>query len=145
MAIFFFFQAEDGIRDVAVTGVQTCALPIFAVVPVSRTPSASCAANPANANPALRPHSAQNGHTAWEIAILIQATKEGISRARLGTSIALGGEEGERLGGGVFVSSARPRSSLQTRCLLERQNPLSHRAQPSRLRLVAYLSGAKDG
>src|SRR2546429_5383156 len=27
-AINFFFQAEDGIRDVAVTGVQTCALPI---------------------------------------------------------------------------------------------------------------------
>src|SRR2546429_1799458 len=25
---FFFFQAEDGIRDVAVTGAQTCALPI---------------------------------------------------------------------------------------------------------------------
>src|SRR2546422_5329861 len=28
MCCFFFFQAEDGIRDVAVTGVQTCALPI---------------------------------------------------------------------------------------------------------------------
>src|SRR5256884_2867283 len=28
---FFFFQAEDGIRDVAVTGVQTCALPISAL------------------------------------------------------------------------------------------------------------------
>src|SRR5690554_6918144 len=27
--IFFFFQAEDGIRDADVTGVQTCALPIF--------------------------------------------------------------------------------------------------------------------
>src|SRR5687768_18615744 len=26
--MIFFFQAEDGIRDVAVTGVQTCALPI---------------------------------------------------------------------------------------------------------------------
>src|SRR5438552_11159398 len=26
---FFFFQAEDGIRDDLVTGVQTCALPIF--------------------------------------------------------------------------------------------------------------------
>src|SRR2546429_7161312 len=26
--LVFFFQAEDGIRDVAVTGVQTCALPI---------------------------------------------------------------------------------------------------------------------
>ena len=27
--LFFFLQAEDGIRDVAVTGVQTCALPIL--------------------------------------------------------------------------------------------------------------------
>src|SRR4051794_41314878 len=27
--VFFFFQAEDGIRDGRVTGVQTCALPIF--------------------------------------------------------------------------------------------------------------------
>src|SRR2546422_3759844 len=31
---FFFFQAEDGIRDVAVTGVQTCALPICVIFPV---------------------------------------------------------------------------------------------------------------
>src|SRR2546430_13627074 len=29
-SLFFFFQAEDGIRDLTVTGVQTCALPIFA-------------------------------------------------------------------------------------------------------------------
>src|SRR3989440_7272543 len=29
MFSFFFFQAEDGIRDLIVTGVQTCALPIF--------------------------------------------------------------------------------------------------------------------
>src|SRR3989440_1520113 len=28
MSYFFFFQAEDGIRDLIVTGVQTCALPI---------------------------------------------------------------------------------------------------------------------
>src|SRR5258708_14019359 len=28
---FFFFQAEDGIRDDLVTGVQTCALPIYPV------------------------------------------------------------------------------------------------------------------
>src|SRR5687768_6515443 len=34
----FFFQAEDGIRDVAVTGVQTCALPILAS---TATPPAS--------------------------------------------------------------------------------------------------------
>src|SRR5438105_15350709 len=30
---FFFFQAEDGIRDPLVTGVQTCALPIFENAP----------------------------------------------------------------------------------------------------------------
>src|SRR5206468_9969967 len=28
IGVFFFFQAEDGIRDLIVTGVQTCALPI---------------------------------------------------------------------------------------------------------------------
>src|SRR5256885_15989208 len=31
---FFFFQAEDGIRDYKVTGVQTCALPIANCAPV---------------------------------------------------------------------------------------------------------------
>src|SRR2546422_10486149 len=41
--VFFFFQAEDGIRDVAVTGVQTCALPISPAQrgPVTLTPSIS--------------------------------------------------------------------------------------------------------
>src|SRR5437763_11601054 len=34
---FFFFQAEDGIRDTSVTGVQTCALPIS-----GGTPTRSC-------------------------------------------------------------------------------------------------------
>ena len=29
VVFFFFFQAEDGIRDWSVTGVQTCALPIY--------------------------------------------------------------------------------------------------------------------
>src|SRR3712207_7923887 len=31
MYSFFFFQAEDGIRDIGVTGVQTCALPIYRI------------------------------------------------------------------------------------------------------------------
>src|SRR5207244_10015579 len=39
--LFFFFQAEDGIRVDLVTGVQTCALPI------SRSSSAACAATAA--------------------------------------------------------------------------------------------------
>src|SRR2546430_6820834 len=34
----FFFQAEDGIRDLTVTGVQTCALPIFRPPPGNARP-----------------------------------------------------------------------------------------------------------
>src|SRR5256885_8349407 len=37
--LFFFFQAEDGIRDYKVTGVQTCALPICAASINERPPS----------------------------------------------------------------------------------------------------------
>src|SRR5947209_17334949 len=33
-SFFFFFQAEDGIRDIGVTGVQTCALPIYHLFPL---------------------------------------------------------------------------------------------------------------
>src|SRR5260221_7688548 len=39
-ALFFFFQAEDGIRDHCVTGVQTCALPISGAI--SCTTNLSC-------------------------------------------------------------------------------------------------------
>src|SRR5256885_11092166 len=35
-SVFFFFQAEDGIRDYKVTGVQTCALPIYLAIAVNR-------------------------------------------------------------------------------------------------------------
>src|SRR3989442_9753554 len=37
LLFFFFFQAEDGIRDADVTGVQTCALPIFPFTRRSRS------------------------------------------------------------------------------------------------------------
>src|SRR5207247_8291885 len=37
MCFFFFFQAEDGIRDPLVTGVQTCALPISRQLCTERT------------------------------------------------------------------------------------------------------------
>src|SRR2546430_13546483 len=36
VTVCFFFQAEDGIRDLTVTGVQTCALPIYASFAPSR-------------------------------------------------------------------------------------------------------------
>src|SRR2546430_7518667 len=37
---FFFFQAEDGIRDLTVTGVQTCALPIYPHLGAVQDPAA---------------------------------------------------------------------------------------------------------
>src|SRR5438105_12413544 len=41
MSLRFFFQAEDGIRDPLVTGVQTCALPIYPRFCISRAGRAS--------------------------------------------------------------------------------------------------------
>src|SRR5688500_19960925 len=38
--LYFIFQAEDGIRDYKVTGVQTCALPISVSISKNSTPSA---------------------------------------------------------------------------------------------------------
>src|SRR2546425_9322971 len=40
MQVLFFFQAEDGIRDKLVTGVQTCALPILALAGCADRPTA---------------------------------------------------------------------------------------------------------
>src|SRR6266704_4013480 len=40
MVLFFFFQAEDGIRDRNVTGVQTCALPIYGAEGANHQPGA---------------------------------------------------------------------------------------------------------
>src|SRR5258708_30064356 len=44
MVMLFFFQAEDGIRDDLVTGVQTCALPILEVAPTAVGPLAGAEA-----------------------------------------------------------------------------------------------------
>src|SRR5438445_4610594 len=51
----FFFQAEDGIRAIGVTGVQTCALPISAACPTRKVKSSStpalCMAPPTGRDP----------------------------------------------------------------------------------------------
>src|SRR2546425_2055718 len=43
LCFFFFFQAEDGIRDKLVTGVQTCALPIYSHAARNRLRARVCA------------------------------------------------------------------------------------------------------
>src|SRR5438093_8893399 len=57
--VFFFFQAEDGIRDWSVTGVQTCALPIWSPRPARvgrpggpRRPPGALGREPARCRPA---------------------------------------------------------------------------------------------
>src|SRR5207244_5931067 len=54
ISFFFFFQAEDGIRDDLVTGVQTCALPISPSLP-HPLPRAARAATRLVAGPRSRP------------------------------------------------------------------------------------------
>src|SRR2546430_7432400 len=62
---FFFFQAEDGIRDLTVTGVQTCALPI------SRKDPASAMGSEA----ALEPASAMASESALESGLASAAAR----------------------------------------------------------------------
>src|SRR5215467_7335382 len=54
LIFFFFFQAEDGIRDYKVTGVQTCALPISSPGGSWSSPSGGTRAGPARFGPARR-------------------------------------------------------------------------------------------
>src|SRR2546430_4314168 len=53
MSVFFFFQAEDGIRDLTVTGVQTCALPISP--PSAPPPRNSLSRKKSNKQPQMYP------------------------------------------------------------------------------------------
>src|SRR2546430_11265763 len=52
VVFIFFFQAEDGIRDLTVTGVQTCALPISSISSSPRLPP--CATTGLNPSPRSR-------------------------------------------------------------------------------------------
>src|SRR5205807_2990636 len=59
--VFFFFQAEDGIRDYKVTGVQTCALPICWTPPARSSGAAWDSKKPPSALPWKRPESNSAG------------------------------------------------------------------------------------
>src|SRR5260370_41954031 len=79
MYLNFFFQAEDGIRDSSVTGVQTCALPISQNVPQQTAPppqvravlvpEPSLAAQPVPADAQLPDRVFASGHTSAVTAV----------------------------------------------------------------------------
>src|SRR3712207_6905025 len=74
---FFFFQAEDGIRDIGVTGVQTCALPICAVAgPLEEGPLAR----------AVVPHHGQAAGADVESVLLLERDPAPAGRERRGRS-----------------------------------------------------------
>src|SRR5258708_9061712 len=73
---FFFFQAEDGIRDDLVTGVQTCALPIFALVKEH--------AKKLGVEALMADHWAEGGKGAADVArAVVKAAESGKSKLKL--------------------------------------------------------------
>src|SRR5260221_9029710 len=78
---FFFFQAEDGIRDHCVTGVQTCALPIF------RGPESS-GATPLGSGPRRSPSRMSAEHAGLGLFLVVGACLSSCGRADQGRSEA---------------------------------------------------------
>src|SRR2546430_16996734 len=89
---FFFFQAEDGIRDLTVTGVQTCALPTCTPFFLSMSPNAVMEPRP------------QSVFTARKSAFLTPSFSTYCSRPR--ASISLGGLMRKTHGLPRFVTDA---------------------------------------
>src|SRR5207244_5640449 len=75
----FFFQAEDGIRDDLVTGVQTCALPILS----NQTPQAAAPPFARGALEASRDYAFPSGSHAWRPTSLGSERQEALYNAPL--------------------------------------------------------------
>src|SRR5690348_17793647 len=84
MIFFFFFQAEDGIRDGRVTGVQTCALPIWARLhrQAAEWAEAAFAEQPSEAAPFLADHFEHGGDSARAVRYLRVAANTARSEER---------------------------------------------------------------
>src|SRR5256885_1522472 len=87
--IFFFFQAEDGIRDYKVTGVQTCALPILAL---ARRLGAQVTVNAMTTDPAAYLKKEIGGaHGALVTAVSPKAFEQALGMVRRGGTVSLNG------------------------------------------------------
>src|SRR6266705_6504539 len=99
--IFFFFLAEDGIRVRTVTGVQTCALPIFRVLrsdfahglsPKRKLGPARYSRNPGFTETLLRPLARRREMTARPLLVFIRVRNPCVfeRRRRLGWNVRFG-------------------------------------------------------
>src|SRR2546430_9171053 len=85
IVVVFFFQAEDGIRDLTVTGVQTCALPIW-----RRTAAAATASGGATTAPsAIAAAQGIVGMSAWATTATAAVVNPTATTTRLGTGAQL--------------------------------------------------------
>src|SRR3989449_3598876 len=151
---FFFFQAEDGIRDVAVTGVQTCALPISeGLVGVVSTVDARTSVVVTWAHPEFRasamaadgsvygivaPHGTE-GPKVWLLELRGIPYRQSVA---LGTSIltsGLGGVFPRGIPLGTVVDSAATEEGWQRTYLVR---PAVH---PSAVSHVMILTGGRSG
>src|SRR2546428_9962335 len=91
IVLFFFFQAEDGIRDLIVTGVQTCALPIWRQ---SEACASSRRASPARSTTSPTPSR-----------LLLEAVAGALAGGEIGRGSGRG--KGEILGGGLLFKKKK--------------------------------------
>src|SRR2546430_9588929 len=102
--LFFFFQAEDGIRDLTVTGVQTCALPI-----------SGAAAQLVVDAPALVALGGDDAQAAGGLDLLVQALPLVLQLLDAARLLVVGRSE-------EHTSELQSQSNLVCRLLLEKKN-----------------------
>src|SRR5258708_39791507 len=101
--LFFFFQAEDGIRDDLVTGVQTCALPIYPRLRLARRPPEELGEEPVRHGEAVVVREVL--HVQLERAVFVQVRSE---ERRVGKSVDLGGRR--------IIKKKKKRAGCTTTC-----------------------------
>src|SRR2546426_8000937 len=114
---FFFFQAEDGIRDYKVTGVQTCALPIC-VAALLECARAGRVSGRVEVRPdeERRPPRVAPGHPAHDVVVRASPKRERCEvhaeaeRGQLARDVVAGGPMS--LGGGARVADALERGDV---------------------------------
>ena len=117
----FFFQAEDGIRDVAVTGVQTCALPIYTLSTSFDVSTASYSQNFSVAGQETSPRAIKFNTSETKMYIVGQGT-DTVYQYSLGLTLTLGtgsfasADVGKTIeaNSGAFVLTATDGSYVET-------------------------------
>src|SRR5438046_7903129 len=110
-AAFFFFQAEDGIRDWSVTGVQTCALPISTA---ALNPAKDCVyvMDPAGANARSEEHTSELQSLTNLVCRLLLEKKKGMTNPR----VAHGSVNTKTRQSAISIATAQQTQTISNYC-----------------------------